>query len=803
MREQVQQITGKTPNPDRLNPLIEGQNASAAAHLDASQTRNEYLKPDETPAGVDPTLANAVQKTQRPPDMIDAPAPYFDINGARGLGLTGGVSNQELMALENGIRLQQYARKRQEYNEALGFNLDNMSFDLQQQGIQLAANIATLSPGQQNFKRSEWLYNINNNPAYSPLAPGISQQEAAGRAKIINAASQFVIGQVNQNSREQQKSQTLANMQKNLAVVGEKINAGLYKDNEAQAFIEGKAALDAAARYMSPLEYQQAAANLQSSIYEGVLESIWNRVKEDGAGGPLDIKALLNKETGETLEDRYKKIAAFSIGYLGGDLGEDETAVVKKKAAALFENAKIKISDYNRGILDEDQKEWLTAIARGESGTAIESIRESGLKHQKTMTEAGSLTTDDAYKTRDYFKAVGEGSEATTQAEKALLDNAVRDLENYEMNAGGTAPDKTLDIYTGKLKDLILAEDKTLDPENLDDVKEAERRARNRALPTLFKAWMKHSGNEKLGFVADYYQEYKDEVTKAAKDAGMEGEEIAAFTNLADNAFMMDVFSVNRKDKKEGGVDLLETIVARNNKESISKLMELHNATIDIKEAGGVKLTPSVTEMYKYEQQSKKALDGLGFTSGLIEASTGTAVENLEFIGSMQTAIAPLAAGLLNQAGMRADKSILPGNNTAQDIKKSQLIQVIKNDDDGSYIVEMPSPVDNKFKDGQPDKVELGVKVFKARIEQNGAIHLDEVSERDLRLKTYGERYVLYDDKMGWNKKTLDGERPISENGELGLTLNERTILTDLGFIPENYTLEKAKEILKTGRPPK
>jgi hypothetical protein len=495
----------------------------------AMRTVRDFAEPEEA-ASAGP---EAPPEPEAPPQAgIPAEGVPFrrDLNGARSVGMYGGATNAQVAAAQAGLRLYGIQKQRQEYEGALGVKLDNMAFDLKTQGTQLAASIQNMTPEKQRTELLKWQDKINQDPAYSPFDKNISPQEREARARVVNGVMQSVIGQVQSNSLERQRSQELADMQTKTDGIVADVSGGRYNSRPEEAYADGLRAVEAAARHLSPQQYNSAVTGLYegvtSELYGAVMGEVLKRAGGEPITGAEELGVIMKKVDG---------LARVGAGYLSGALGNEAGKVLLAKAAGFAAGAKKQVADYNTGLLESYNREYNMYVEADDPRAADTAAL--WRENRQKMINAGTITGEQAYKTRNYFgtaEKTGEGNGGAASAAKAEITG----LQEFMVTGGaaGTSPAEALELTAQKIL-------KT--QTNRDGSPLTGWQARDLAVYHLADQWI-HSNSFRDGdAVKQAYLNLTQNLDDLIKAEGIDGDTAYRLTNDAYHVFWNGLFNMS------------------------------------------------------------------------------------------------------------------------------------------------------------------------------------------------------------------------------------------------------------------
>jgi hypothetical protein len=491
----------------------------------AWRTVRDFAEP-EAPPDEAPAEPEAPAKAQAPAEN----APFRrDLNGARSIGMYGGATNAQVAAAEAGLRLYRIQKQRQEYEGALGVKLDNMAFDLKTQGTQLAASIQNMTPEKQRFELAKWNEKITQSRAYSPKADGISPQEREARERVINGVMRSVIGQVQSNSLERQRSQELADMQTRMDGVIADVSGGVYNNRPEEAYFDGIKAVNGAERHLSPQQYRAAVTGLYDGITSGLYGAVMGDVLKRAGGDPVDSAEEL-----EIIMQKADGLARGGAGYLSGALGPEAGKVLLAKAAGFAAGARKQVADYNTGLLDAYNREYNTRLETGDP-KAMEIAAEWRENRQK-MINAGTITGEQEYKTRNYFGVAGKAGEGNGGA-ASVAKGEITGLQEFFVTGGaaGTSPEAALKAVTDTIQDTQTNPDGS----PLDDWQ-----ARDLAVFHLADQWTKSSSFKDGDTIKQAYLALTQNLDDQVKAKGIDRDTAMKLTNDAYHVFWNGLFNM-------------------------------------------------------------------------------------------------------------------------------------------------------------------------------------------------------------------------------------------------------------------
>jgi hypothetical protein len=455
IRNRTDELLDQVPNPKRIQPLIDEAHADAQARIEAALDDNTYLKAGAYPtppaepgaAGNTAGAARGGQRVDTSPMMTNQRG-YRSLDGLTALGANGHASNAQIAAAEAQTRQIEYDRTRREYDDALTLKLQSMEFEARSRAAQLAADIQNLSPENQRIKAGAFIESLLSSPATSPMA-AVDPREKAARYNILNGVQQHLLSEVQRNSMERQKSRALADMDTGLAAVMKNAREGkMYEKEPIQAYLDAAGRVNAAAKYMSPRQYNAQVIEAYDGVAGAMAEAALNKVFKESAGEPVyNWDPYINVHAG------YGG-GAIKMGALLG--GGDGVALLTDRAGLISEKVEKAVNDYNRGLLDSAEARRVTALEAGKSAEA-QYIRAQWLPKMTEMGESGSISSRDAYATRNYFRDVQRGGAADGSDRSLAIAAQVKSwmpaVEAWtngiaEDASGGRSPSEVMKIIT-------------------------------------------------------------------------------------------------------------------------------------------------------------------------------------------------------------------------------------------------------------------------------------------------------------------------------------------------------------------
>ena len=540
IRNRTDQLLENVPNPDRIQPLIDKAHADAQGYMDAALDDNKHLEGGAMPAPPKPgaagNTAGAAQGGRRvdtSPMMINDRG-YRSLDGMTALGANGRASNAQIAAAEAQTRQIEYDRKRQEYDDALTLKLQSMEFEARSRAAQLAADMKEASPENQRIKAGAFIESLLSSPATSPMA-AVDPREKAARYKILNGVQQHLLSEVQRNSMERQKSQALADMGTRTAAVIKNARDGVYESDPLKAYADVAGGINAAAKYMSPQQYNAQVIEAYDGLAEAMAEAGMKTAFKFYADKPvlnvpdmgLWIKDLSGYEAG-----------AVRMGALLG--GGDGVALLTDRAGLISEKVGKTLQDYNRGLLDKNETRRVTALEEGDIAAA-RTVSAEWLPLMREMAEKGDISSRDAYATRNYFGAPAEegGGGADGKSAAALAKQYLPKVQDWASDGvSGMSPAEAINALTADIMTAAGWDDVTLPPLPADaggeekkryeaaekalseQAKKARYRAKNTAMETLFNAWSKSTDFKNSDIVLSSYHAVMDNVEEALKPKG-------------------------------------------------------------------------------------------------------------------------------------------------------------------------------------------------------------------------------------------------------------------------------------------
>jgi hypothetical protein len=394
-------------------------------------------------------------------------------------------------------------------SRALKFKTENMASDLTSQGRQLAASVQNESPYQQRFKLQEWIDKLNANQAYSPMADGITPEEREARTLAVNAAARAFSGEVQRNSLEQQKSQSLADAETRAQAVLAGIGQDAYDDNMGGAYEDALKSWEQARRYLTPQQFQAVVTRQYGAVAEAASGKIVSGFLEGAGGKPV------YGETLQTILSETAAAAGYGAGYAGwmlkGKEGDDAAAAEAAEAAlavgllaeGIPEAARKRVRDYNKGILDARQEEFAGMLESGRASAAA-GMAETWRANRSRMASGGAISGEQQNATKNYFK-IKDGGESGHGIATALTKDIVQAMSLYVSTNGmsGTNPEDGL----------LLARDRILEAARSNGENMTGAEAIAKAAATLVGQWEKINDFEGMDIVSSTLKDLNKLVT--------------------------------------------------------------------------------------------------------------------------------------------------------------------------------------------------------------------------------------------------------------------------------------------------
>jgi hypothetical protein len=533
----IEQAQKEGAEIDRKTYAEDGQ---AAAYLGNAAEQNTFLKEGDPEAEKEEDremeLPASVSETSAAPRTETPAAGSGSVAGAA-QGAAGGSPGTapetpaQSAAVRAGQALYQLNQQKAVLAGASGQRLANMESDLNAQGTRLAASIVNMPPEKQRAELLKWQGKIERDQAYSPRADNISPQEAEARRRVVNGVMRSVTGKMQSNSLERQRSQELADMQTRMDEVIAGVSAGVYNDNPQGAYEDGLNTIGGAARHLSPQQYRSAVTGLYDGITSEIYGAVMGDILKKYAGEPID-------ETGELdgVLDSMEEVAQAGAGFLSGGLGTEGLNILTVKAAGFAANARKQVADYNTGLLDSWNREYNMAVEKGDYPKIAE-IANRWKPYREQMINAGTITGEQEYKTRNYFGVAGKTGEGNGGAASAAK-KVITGLQEFMVTGGATdmSPAKALEITA---KDIQRAQT------NEDGSRLTDWQARDLAVFHLADQWLKSNDFKDGDAVKQAYLNLSQNLEGWVKDKGLDGDTAMKLTNDAYHVFWNGLFNMN------------------------------------------------------------------------------------------------------------------------------------------------------------------------------------------------------------------------------------------------------------------
>ena len=318
--------------------------------------------------------------------------------GLKDVGLIGGhVTNAELAEQAAGMKLARFQQEEEAYKNALGINLDDKKHELDLRANQLAASIVHLDPEEQKIRRMEFEQSILQDAQFNPKAAE-TPLEAKARYAMLDDLFKDVEKQVQRQSFEAQKDQTLADVDSGITAIQARIATGDYKNTPEQAIRDTFSRIGKASQFLSPLQRARLVRQSLNGTAEASIQQRLSDIFEQQAGAPIYTTAELTGELTKYLNTLY----GVAKGY---GLNEDEMAAFAIQATAQAEGAATQIKKYNEKIIDSYQAKYDYYENQGYTAAAA-GVAAQWAPVYKRLAESGNLTTEAAYKQRNYFSPI-------------------------------------------------------------------------------------------------------------------------------------------------------------------------------------------------------------------------------------------------------------------------------------------------------------------------------------------------------------------------------------------------------------